>query len=71
MWARTAPPDLAADEQVVYDLCHTLHNHQKLEPELRAQAHQVIGEQATVDAMAICGYYALLAMILNSRLPDP
>jgi 4-carboxymuconolactone decarboxylase len=67
LWAQSCPPQLEADEQVVYDLCRALHNDQKLGPGLRARAHQVLGEQATMDAIAICGYYALLAMILNSR----
>ena len=68
------PPDLENDEQVVYDLCNALHKDQTSGRTLRARAHEVIGEQATIDAIAICGYYALLAMILNSRhapIPDP
>jgi 4-carboxymuconolactone decarboxylase len=71
VWARVPPPDLEHDEQIVYDLCSALHKDQKVWPNLRARAHEVIGEQATIDAMAVCGYYALLAMVLNSRLPDP
>ena len=67
VWAHVPPPHLEADEQVVYDLCTALHKDQNVSPSLRARAHEVIGEQATMDAMAICGYYALLAMILNSR----
>ncbi len=71
VWAHTDPPNLENDEQVVFDLCTALHKDQNVRPALRARAHEVIGEQATIDAMAICGYYALLAMILNSRTPDP
>jgi len=75
VWGHVPLPHLEADEQVVYDLCSALHKDQHVSPTLRAHAHQVIGEQATMDAMAICGYYALLAMILNSSprspLPDP
>ena len=71
VWAHVRPPQLAADEQIVYDLCMALHNDRKVAPALRARSHQVIGEQATMDAVAICGYYALLAMILNSRPPIP
>jgi 4-carboxymuconolactone decarboxylase len=69
VWAHVPPPDLAHDEQVVYDLCNALHKEQSVGPPLRSRAHTVIGEQATMDAMAICGYYALLAMVLNSRTP--
>jgi len=71
VWAQTPPPHLEDDEQVVYDVCNALHKRHALSPDLRAHAHEVIGEQATIDAIAICGYYALLAMILNSRPPSP
>ena len=71
VWAHAPPPSLENDEKVVYDLCNALHKDQCVRPALRARAHEVIGEQATIDAMAICGYYALLAMILNSRIPNP
>jgi len=67
VWAHIPPPHLEADEQVVYDVCSALHKGHSVRPDLRARAHEVIGEQATMDAMAICGYYALLAMVLNSR----
>jgi len=28
-----------------------------------------VGEQGVIDAIGICGYYAMLAMVLHSR-PD-
>ncbi len=71
LWARIPPPHLEADEQVVYDVCTALHVEQKVGPSLRARCHEVLGELATMDTIAICGYYALLAMILNSRPPAP
>lgn len=73
VWARVPPPGLEHDEQVVYEVCNALHQDHHVSPNLRARAHAVIGEQATIDLIAICGYYALLAMILNSRPPtsDP
>ena len=70
IWNQHPPQALEADAQVVYDVCSAIHKDHKLPPDIRARAHQVIGEQGTVDAIAICGYYALLAMILNSR-PNP
>jgi 4-carboxymuconolactone decarboxylase len=69
VWAHVPPPDLDQDERLVYDLCSALHKEQRVGPALRARAHELLGEQATMDAMAICGYYALLAMVLNSRTP--
>ena len=70
VWAHTPPSKLENDEQVVYDLCIAIHKDQHVTPAVRTRAHEVIGEQPTIDAMAICGYYAMLAMILNSRLAD-
>jgi len=32
---------------------------------VRARAVQVVGEQGVIDAIGICGYYAMLAMVLN------
>lgn len=66
IWAHIPPTDLDAEQQVVYELCIALHRDQAVRPPLRARAHDVIGEQATMDAIGICGYYALLAMVLNS-----
>jgi 4-carboxymuconolactone decarboxylase len=71
VWAQVPPPRLEPDEQVVYDLCNALHQDHSVAPNLRARAGEVIGEQAAIDAIALCGYYALLAMILNSRPAEP
>lgn len=67
IWVHVPPPRLEDDEQVIYDLCVALHRDQAVKPDLRDRAYEVLGQQGTLDAMAICGYYALLAMILNSR----
>jgi 4-carboxymuconolactone decarboxylase len=66
LWAHIPPPGLDADQQALYDLCTALHRERAVSSDLRARAGEVLGEQATVDAIAICGYYALLAMVLNS-----
>lgn len=66
LWAGRPPAGLDADQQVLYELCIALHRDKTVTPELRTQAVATLGAQATIDATAICGYYALLAMILNS-----
>lgn len=71
IWAHIPPPALDPDQQVLYDLCIALHRDKAVEPALIAEAKELLGEQATMDAIAICGYYALLAMVLNSRTPGP
>ena len=67
LWARVPPPSLEADQQALYDLCIALHRDRSVPAALRQRCHAILGEQATIDAIAICGYYALLAMVLNAR----
>ena len=67
IWAHVPLTNLDSDEQVLYEMCLALHRDHAVSPPLRAAAQAVLGEQATIDAIAICGYYALLAMVLNSR----
>ena len=67
VWAHIPPMDLDREQQALYDLCIALHRERTVSPALREQTQVVLGEQATIDAIAICGYYAMLAMVLNSR----
>jgi 4-carboxymuconolactone decarboxylase len=66
VWSGQPPPDLDRDQQVLYDLCTELHRQQRPSTGTHERAVSALGEQATLDATAICGYYALLAMVLNS-----
>jgi 4-carboxymuconolactone decarboxylase len=61
------PPALDADEAIVYDFC----------AELLASSFQVsdgvwqracgrFGEQGVVELIGLCGYYTLLAMVMNA-----
>ena len=61
------PVDLAEDSAVLYDLCIALHRDRVVPAPLRDCAERTLGEQGVIDAIAICGYYALLAMIMNAR----
>ena len=67
LWAGNTPAGLAADEQVIHDIGTTLHRSYGLPAELRRRAVAALGEQGVTDAIGICGYYAMLAMVLNSR----
>jgi 4-carboxymuconolactone decarboxylase len=71
IWAHIPPSGLAADQQILYELCVSLHRDHALPPNLRRRAHDILGEQATMDAIGICGYYAMLAMVLNSSSERP
>jgi len=67
LWAGLTPPNLEADLKVLYDLCTELHRDRSVTPATHQRAIAAFGEQGTMDAIGICGYYALLAMVLNSH----
>ena len=67
VWKREAPRDLDPQSQAVYDVALALHQDCKLVPGTKHQAETVLGEQGVMDLIGICGYYALLAMVLNAR----
>jgi len=59
------PPVMAADEEVLYDmLTEALHNKCVCDATY-ARAITQFGEQGVVELLAIAGYYAMLAMLLN------
>lgn len=67
LWARVPPANLDPELQVIYDVCIALHEQRSLPAVLRQKAEVLLGEVATLDVIGICGYYAMLAMVLNSR----
>ena len=69
VWAGEQPAGLERDQMALYDLATELHRERRLSEATHARAQRELGEQGTIDAIAICGYYALLAMVLNS--PEP
>jgi len=66
LWSRQMPANLDDDHKVLYDLCTELHRERGVSPATHERAIASLGEQATMDAIGICGYYALLAMVLNT-----
>lgn len=66
LWNGTRPAGLAADQDALYELCAALHRHRKPSAETLEQATAILGQRGVIDAVAICGYYAMLAMVLNS-----
>jgi 4-carboxymuconolactone decarboxylase len=66
------PWDLKADEAVVYEFCSEVHREHGVSDATYAAALQLLGEQGVVDLCGICGYYALLALVMNvARTPLP
>lgn len=67
LWSGAMPANLDPDHQALYDLCMELHRDHRVMPATHQRAVAALGEQGTMDAIGICGYYALLAMVLNTR----
>jgi 4-carboxymuconolactone decarboxylase len=67
VWEHIPPPALDREQQALYEMCIALHRDRAVPPSLRERTQAVLGEHATIDAIAICGYYTLLAMVLNSQ----
>jgi 4-carboxymuconolactone decarboxylase len=67
LWSGGTPHNLDPDQQALYDLCMELHRDHRVAPATHDRAIAALGEQGAMDAIGICGYYALLAMVLNAR----
>ena len=66
------PSSMAVDEEIVYDLLTECLQNKSVSDVTYDRAVKQFGEQNLVDLLAIAGYYALLAMLLNvSRTPLP
>ena len=59
------PNGLAEDEAALYDFCRAVHAGGREAEAVRARAVEAVGEQGVIDAIGMCGYYAMLAMVLN------
>ena len=56
---------LAEADAGIDDDLRTVHAGGRGANSARARAVQAVGEQGVIDAIGICGYYAMLAMVLN------
>jgi 4-carboxymuconolactone decarboxylase len=66
------PPEMAEDEQIIYDLCTELQRNQSVSDVTYNRALEKFGEQGVVDTVATVGYFTMLGMILNTaRIPPP
>jgi 4-carboxymuconolactone decarboxylase len=66
------PRGMAEDEEAVYDLLTESFQNKSVSDATYERALQQFGEQKLVELLAIGGYYALLAMMLNvARVPLP
>lgn len=59
------PTGMAQDEEALYDLLTEVMHNQSVCDVTYARAVEVLGEQSVIELVAVAGYYAMLAMILN------
>jgi len=65
------PPQMAADEQALYDFCTELQQKMYVTDATYDRAVATLGEKAVAETIAIMGYYTYLAMFNNAtRLPQ-
>jgi 4-carboxymuconolactone decarboxylase len=66
------PEALEIDEAAVYDFCVELHGGHEVSDATHARARALLGEQGVIDLCGVCGYYGLLALVMNvARTPLP
>jgi 4-carboxymuconolactone decarboxylase len=64
------PQGMAEDETAAYDFAIELHHRKGVSDATYARAVALFGERGIVDLTGICGYYSLLAMMMNvARTP--
>lgn len=66
------PQPARDDEAVVHDFCAELHTRHEVRDDSYAAALALLGERGVVDLTGVCGYYGLLALVMNAaRTPLP
>ncbi|MBZ9648377.1 carboxymuconolactone decarboxylase family protein [Sphingobium sp. 3R8] len=64
--------DASAEEELIHAFCSQLHNDNGVDDATYARIENLLGREGVIDLSAICGYYALLAMVMNvARNPVP
>ena len=67
------PDAMAPDEAVVHDFLQELLVNRGVSDPTYARAVELFGERGVIDLTGLCGYYSLLAMVMNvarTALPD-
>lgn len=65
------PDRLAADETVAYDFASELHATRRVSDTTYGRALEAFGEQGIIDLVGVCGYYSMLAMMMNVARTKP
>jgi 4-carboxymuconolactone decarboxylase len=67
------PAKMNANETTIYEFCTQLHRTQQVDDATYAAALEMLGTPGIVDLCGICGYYSMLAMVMNvarTQLPE-
>ena len=70
---RQRPGDMSAEEAAVFDFCTMINRDKNVDDPTFDRIVSIWGHQGAIDLIAVCGYYVLLAMVLNTArfsLPD-
>lgn len=62
--------DIPDDERLIFDFCTALDADRRIDDGLYARTIDLLGENGTIELVGLCGYYSLLAMVMNvARTP--
>lgn len=67
------PQDMPEDESVCWEFVHELQTNKSVTDPTYARAVARFGEEGVVDIIGVCGYYAMIAMVMNvarTEIPD-
>ncbi|WP_267381425.1 MULTISPECIES: carboxymuconolactone decarboxylase family protein [unclassified Sphingomonas] len=63
-------PAMADDELLIFRFCVTLDRERRIDDPLYGAALELLGERGLIELIGLCGYYAMLAMVMNvARTP--
>jgi 4-carboxymuconolactone decarboxylase len=69
---RIAPADLPVEESIVYQFCAEAHASGRVSDATFDAVKNRFGLEGALELLAICGYYSLMAMVLNTAgMPLP
>jgi 4-carboxymuconolactone decarboxylase len=70
--AAARPAAMTPEETVIYDFCMELQRSHGVSDATYQAAQRLLGDAGVVDLCGICGYYSMLAMVMNvARTPLP
>lgn len=66
------PAKAPRDELAIYDFVKELYADRRVSDPTYKKVQKILGDEATVELVGICGYYAMISMLLNTfRAPLP